>query len=43
MRAFKLGAMLGFIVAAVVFGIILWGWVIPTMDSAVATAQGMVS
>ena len=43
MRAFKLGAMLGFIVAAVVFGIVLWGWVIPTMDAAVATAQGMVS
>ena len=43
MMAFKLGAMLGFIVAGVVFGIILWGWVIPTMDFAVATAQGMVS
>ena len=34
MRAFKLGAMLGFV---------LWGWVIPTMDAAVATAQGMVA
>lgn len=43
MRAFRLGAMLGFIVAAVVFGIVLWGWVIPTMDAAVATAQGMVA
>lgn len=43
MRAFRLGAMLGFIVAAVVFGIVLWGWVIPTMDAAVATAQGVVA
>lgn len=43
MMALKLGAMLGFIVAGVVFGIVLWGWVIPTMDFAVATAQGMFS
>lgn len=43
MRAFKLGAMLGFVAAAVAFGIVLWGWVIPTMDAAVATAQGMVA
>ena len=43
MRAFKLGAMLGFVAAAVAFAIFLWGWVIPTMDAAVATAQGMVA
>lgn len=43
MRAFKLGAMLGFAAAAVAFAIVLWGWVIPTMDAAVATARGMVA
>ena len=43
MMALKLGAMLGFIVAGVVFAIVLWGWVIPTMDFAVATAQGLFS
>lgn len=43
MHALKLGALLGFTVAAVVFGLILWLWVIPTMDAAVAAAQGMVS
>ena len=43
MRAFKTGAMLGFAVAALIFGLILWLWVIPTMDAAVATAQGMVA
>lgn len=43
MMAFRLGAMLGFIAAAVAFGIVLWGWVIPTMDAAVATARGMVA
>lgn len=43
MHAFKTGAMLGFAVAALIFGLILWLWVIPTMDAAVATAQGMVA
>lgn len=43
MRAFKTGAMLGFAVAALIFGLILWLLVIPTMDAAVATAQGMVA
>lgn len=43
MRAFKTGLMLGFALAALVFGLILWLWVIPTMDAAVATAQGMVA
>lgn len=43
MRAFKTGAMLGFAVAALIFGLILWLWVIPTMDAAVATAQVMVA
>lgn len=42
MRALKCGALLGFTVAAALFGLILWLWVIPTMDAAVATAQGMV-
>lgn len=43
MAALKLGVMLGFIAAAAVFGIVLWAWVIPTMDAAVATARGMVA
>ena len=43
MRAFKTGAMLGFAVAALIFGLILWLWVIPTMDAAIETAKGMVS
>lgn len=42
MRAFKTGLMLGFAVAALVFGLILWLWVIPTVDAAVETAKGMV-
>lgn len=41
-RLFKTGFMLGFAIAVAVFGLILWLWVIPTMDAAVATAQGMV-
>lgn len=41
-RALAIGAMLGFIASAAVFGAVLWGWVIPTMDAAVATAQGAV-
>lgn len=43
MRAFKVGFLLGVGVAALVCGLILWLWVIPTMDAAVATAQGMVA
>lgn len=43
MRAFKTGAMLGFAVAALIFGLILWLWVIPTMDAAIETAKGMVA
>lgn len=43
MRAFKAGLLLGIGVAALVCGLILWLWVIPTMDAAVATAQGMVA
>lgn len=34
--------MLGFALAALVFGLILCLWVIPTMDAAVETAKGMV-
>lgn len=41
-RLLRTGFMLGFAVAAALFGLILWLWVIPTMDAAVATAQGMV-
>lgn len=43
MRVFKTGAMLGFAVAALIFGLILWLWVIPTMDAAIETAKGMVA
>lgn len=43
MRAFRAGLLLGIGVAALVCGLILWLWVIPTMDAAVATAQGMVA
>lgn len=43
MRAFKAGLLLGIGVAALVCGLILWLWVIPTMNAAVATAQGMVA
>lgn len=42
MHVFKTGVMLGFALAALVFGLILWLWVIPTMDAAVETAKGMV-
>lgn len=41
MRAFKCGLMIGVGAAALVFGLILWLWVIPTMDAAVAAAQGV--
>lgn len=43
MMAFKCGLFLGVAVAALAFGLILWLWVIPTMDAAVATARGMVA
>lgn len=42
MRSFACGLMLGVGAAAIVCCLILWLWVIPTMDAAVATAQGMV-
>lgn len=42
-RAFKCGLMLGFGAAALVFALILWLWVIPTMDGAVQQAQQAVS
>lgn len=41
-RLLRIGFMLGFAIAGALFGLILWLWVIPTMDAAVATAQGMV-
>lgn len=36
------GMLIGFGVTLLVFGLILWLWVIPTMDAAVETAKGMV-
>ena len=42
-QAMKCGIAIGFIASALVFGLILWLWVIPTMDAAVATAMGMVA
>lgn len=42
MRAFKTGMILGVALAALVLGLVLWLWVIPTMDAAVETAKGMV-
>ena len=41
-RAFRLGVLVGFAATALVLGAVLWLWVIPTMDAAVATARGMV-
>lgn len=38
-KAFKCGLMLGFAAAALIFALILWLWVIPTMDGAVHSAQ----
>ena len=43
MRALKPGVAIGFIASALLFGLILWLWVIPTMDGAVAVAKGMVA
>lgn len=37
--AFKAGAMVGFLVAAAIFLAVLWLWVVPTMDGAVAAAK----
>ncbi len=39
MSRFKAGVMVGFLAAAVLFLALLWAWIIPTMDGAVATAQ----
>lgn len=36
---FKAGVLVGFLAATLVFLAVLWLWVIPTMDGAVATAQ----
>ena len=36
---FRVGFMVGFLAAALIFLAVLWFWVIPTMDGAVATAQ----
>ena len=41
-RAMTIGFIVGATSMAALFGLILWLWVIPTMDAAVATAQGMV-
>ena len=43
MRALKTGVAIGFIASALLFGLILWLWAIPTMDGAVAVAKGMVA
>lgn len=42
-RAMALGFVAGAAAMAVVFGLVLWLWVIPTMDAAVSAAQGMVA
>lgn len=42
MRAFKTGMILGVALAALVLCLVLWLWVIPTMDAAVETAKWMV-
>ena len=39
---FKAGVMVGFLAALVIFLAVLWLWVIPTMDQAVADAQRAV-
>lgn len=43
MRAFKTGLLLGIGIASLVLGLILWLWVIPTMDGAVQQARQTVS
>lgn len=42
-RSFRNGLIVGFSIAAIAFSLVLWLWVIPTMDGAVAMAQGMVA
>lgn len=39
---FKLGVMVGFVVAVLICAAVMYLWVIPTMDGAVATAQQAV-
>lgn len=39
MPHFRAGVLVGFLAATLVFLAILWLWVIPTMDGAVATAK----
>lgn len=43
MRAFRCGLLLGIGTVALAFGLIMWLWVLPTMESAVHTAMGAVS
>lgn len=40
---FKAGVMVGFLAALMIFLAVLWLWVIPTMDQAVADAQRAVN
>lgn len=42
-KAFKCGLMLGFSAAALAFALLLWAWVIPTMDGAVEQARQAAS
>lgn len=37
--AFKAGLMVGITATAIVMALVMWLWVIPTMDGAVSTAQ----
>lgn len=37
--AFRAGAIVGFLVASAIFLAVLWLWVVPTMDGAVAAAK----
>ena len=41
--AFKWGIMVGFAVAALIFALILWLWVIPTMDGCVEAMKAVAS
>ena len=40
--AFRRGLLIGLSVSATVFALILWLWVIPTMEAAVQAAQGLI-
>lgn len=42
-QAFKTGLYVGIAASCLMFALILWLWIIPTMDAAVATAQGLAS